>query len=140
MSSESQWDIQKALYDVLRADTQITSLLEDGQDSVFDYVPTKSERPYLVLGDSVAEPFETQTERGLKITLSLHIYSGYRGMREIKDIMRAVYEQLHHKSDFAITNQEVVMCRLLSSRVSVEDKGKTRHSVQRFEIMTEPKI
>ena len=140
MSSESQWDVQKSLYDVLRADSQITSLLKDGQDSVFDYVPTKSERPYLVLGESIAEPFETQTETGLKMTVSLHIYSGYRGMREIKDIMRAVYDQLHHKSDFTITNQEVVMCRLVSSRVAVEDKGKTRHSVQRFEIMTEPKI
>ena len=137
MSAESQWDIQEALYASLQGDTALNI---DVEDRIFDHVPEDSIFPYVTLGAMLAEPFDTQINRGLKIRMSLHSFSSYRGMKEIKQIMRSIYNILHEKDDWVIAGHAVVSCRFISSQISFGNDGETRSSIQNFEIITEKTI
>lgn len=91
--------------------------------------------PYIVLGESAAEPLETQAGGGYDTTLDIHTYSRALGMKEAKAVMAAISDCLHGQ-DFAVTGQRLVFCRLISQ--SLRQDGETRHGVQRFRIITEP--
>jgi hypothetical protein len=134
MPQDSLWPVQAAIYGVLAGAAPLTAQLADGADSVFDHVPQGSAFPYIVLGESAAQPLETQTGGGYDTTIDIHAYSRSLGMKEAKAIMAAISSALHQQ-DFAVTGQRLVFCRLQSQQLRQE--GETRHGVQRFRIITE---
>ena len=140
MTADSQWAVQTAVYDSLRGDGNLTALLKNGAESIFDAFPEDAGLPCLVIAGMRAESFETQRGGGMKITMVFDSYSSYRGMREVKSIMQAVYDHLHEKDDLAVAGQNVVYCRFLSSRTAIEADGLTRRGIQNFEILTEPNL
>lgn len=140
MTADSQWAVQAAVYGSLCADNQLTVLLKNGAESIFDAVPEDAALPCLVMAGMRAEAFDTQEGRGLKIVMSFESYSRYRGMREVKNIMQAVYDHLHGKRDLAVAGHHIVDCRFLSSRTVMETDGLMRRGVQNFEILTEPDL
>ncbi|MBL1148201.1 MAG: DUF3168 domain-containing protein [Pseudomonadota bacterium] len=140
MTADSQWAVQSALYDSLCGDSQLISLLKNGAESIFDAVPDDAALPCLVMAGMRTEAFETQAGGGMKILLSLESYSRYRGMRELKMIMQAVYDHLHGKDDLLVAGHHVIDCRFLSSRTLMDEDGLTRRAVQNFEILTEPAL
>jgi len=140
MTADSQWAVQTAIYDSLCNDGQLTALLNSGAESIFDAAPVDAGFPCLVIAGTRAENFETQGGGGLKIVMSLDSYSRYSGMREVKNIMQAVYDHLHGKNNLIVAGHHVVDCRFLSSRTVMDDDGLTRRGVQNFEILTEPVI
>lgn len=135
MPQDSLWPVQAAIYGVLAAAPALTALLAEGGSSVFDHVPQGSAFPYIVLGESAAQPLETQTGGGYDTTLDIHTYSRALGMKEAKAVMAAISDCLHGQ-DFAIAGQRLVFCRLTSQ--TLRQEGETRHGVQRFRIITEP--
>jgi hypothetical protein len=135
MPQDSLWPVQAAIYGVLAGATALTAQLADGADSVFDHVPQGSAFPYIVLGESAAEPLETQTGGGCDITIDIHAYSRALGMKEAKAVMAAISGALHGQN-FAVTGQRLVFCRLQSQQLRQD--GETRHGVQRYRIITEP--
>ncbi|TVQ82097.1 MAG: DUF3168 domain-containing protein [Micavibrio sp.] len=139
MSADSQWQIRAALFTRLRENAALTALLKNGAESISDTAAGAAEMPYLVLGETRAEALDTQTGNGMKLVVALESYSRYRGMREIKQIMQAVYAALHNAQDFDLPGHYVVLCRFLSSRAFTESDGKTRRGIQYFEIITDEK-
>lgn len=135
MPQDSLWPVQAAIYGVLAGATALTAQLAEGGSSVFDHVPQGSAFPYIVLGESAAEPLETQAGGGYDTTLDIHTYSRALGMKEAKAVMAAISDCLHGQ-DFAVTGQRLVFCRLISQ--SLRQDSETRHGVQRFRIITEP--
>lgn len=135
MPQDSLWPVQAAVYGVLTEANAVTAQLAAGAASVFDHVPQGSAFPYIVLGDSAAQPLETQEGGGFDSTIGIHAYSRGLGMKEAKSIMAAVAGALHDQS-FAVAGQRLVFCRLISQELRQE--GETRHGVQRFRIITEP--
>lgn len=135
MPQDSLWPVQAAIYGVLAVAPALTALLAEGGSSVFDHVPQGSAFPYIVLGDSAAQPLETQTGGGCDMTIDIHAYSRALGMKEAKAVMAAISDCLHGQ-DFAIAGQRLVFCRLTSQ--TLRQEGETRHGVQRFRIITEP--
>lgn len=135
MPQDSLWPVQAAIYGVLAGDDGLAALLADGADSIFDHVPQGSAFPYIVLGESAAQPLETQAGGGCDMTVDVHAYSRALGMKEAKAIMAAVFAVLHQQ-DFAIAGQRLVFCRLTSQ--TLRQEGETRHGVQRYRIVTEP--
>lgn len=140
MTADSQWAVQAAIYNSLCGDSNLTALLENGAESIFDAVPEGAGLPCLVIAGTRAEGFETQRGSGMKIVMSFDSYSGYRGMREVKNIMQAVYDHLHGKNDLTVAGHHVIDCRFLSSGTASEADGLTRRGSQNFEILTEPNL
>jgi hypothetical protein len=137
--SDSTWDVQAAIFSRLSADSNITALLADGANSILDYVPSGANAPYIVLGETRAEPFDTATDAGCEVMIAIHSYSRSLGMKEARDVMTAVYNSLHRAS-FAVSGHSLILCHLLDSETVMEADGQTRHGIQRFRVITEPVV
>jgi hypothetical protein len=61
----------------------------------------------------------------------MHIWSQYRGRREIKTIMKSVYDLLHNTA-ISVTGASLVNVRQEFSTTLAENDGITRHGVMRF--------
>lgn len=135
--ADSTWDIQTAVYSRLAVDSALTSLLAAGSAGVLDHVPGNTAFPYVVLGETRAQPVDTAQGDGYEVVITLHSYSRAAGMAELRQIMSALHASLH-RAAFTVPNHALILCRLLDSETRMEVDGKTRHGTQRFQLITEP--
>lgn len=136
MPTSRNWNVQAGLYTCLAATHTLTDLLADAAQSVCDHVPANAVFPYIVIGNMSSRPLDTQRYEGRETTAVIHSYSRKDGMKELKNIMTAVQEALHHV-DFSVDDETLVMCQEISSDTFLENDGETRHGVQHFRIITE---
>ena len=136
MTADSQLAVQAAVVAALRADSSLTGLLAEGAASVLDHVPQSTPFPYLVVGESASKAFDTKTEEGMEQLVTLHSWSTYSGMAEIKDIMAAVVAALDRAS-LTVIGHDLVDISFLSSEAMLDEDGVTRHGLQRFRVLTE---
>lgn len=118
----------------------IFTTLNDGLSyPVYDDVPflpegmARENFPYVVIGDDTLIPFDNDTNVGVDATLTIHVWSKYRGRKEAKDIQGEIYTLLNRAS-LTITGFKVVDILFEFSETFVEQDGITRHGVQRFRI------
>lgn len=133
MSQNSIWDVQSAIFATLAADSNVTSLLADGANSIYDHVLANANFPYIALGESSAREIEGGA---FEVNINVHSYSKSSGMNEVKQIMTAIFDCLHN-AEFNIPNHNLIMCVMEASTARLEGDGKTRHSSQQFSIITE---
>ena len=122
------WELQKAIYSTLSG--SVTGI--DGASvSVYDDVPEGTAYPYVVIGEETSANDGTKDIDAVEYTLTLHVWSQYRGRREIKEIMQSVYDLLH---DAAITvaGASLANIRQEFNNTLMENDGITRHGVMRF--------
>lgn len=102
----------------------------------FDHVPQESTFPYIVIGDDTSVPWDTDDSIGSETTCTVHIWSRHRGRKEVKEIMRTVYEALH-RAEFAIIGGQLVECVAEFAESFVDVDGLTRHGVIRFRLIVD---
>ena len=98
---------------------------------VFDDVPEGTAYPYVVIGEETAIPVGAKDTDGHEHTLTFHVWSQYRGRKEIKQIMQQIYTLLHNVA-ISITGATLVNIRHEFERTLLESDGITRHGVVRF--------
>jgi hypothetical protein len=103
---------------------------------VYDHVPQDTAFPYIVVGDDTSIPFDTDDSIGSETTCTIHVWSQYRGRKQVKDIMGAVYAALHRAS-FAITDGALIECASEFAESFLDPDGLTRHGVIRFRLIVE---
>ena len=135
MSADSQWALQAAIFAALGADAGVKSLIGDPV-RVFDHVPPESAFPYLVIGEATSRPFDAKTHDGMEQTLTLHAWSRYRGLKEIKDIMAAVANALDQQA-LSLAGHTLILLRFEFGTTFLDSDGLTRHGVQRFRAITQ---
>lgn len=118
--------------------TAIYTTLSNGLSyPVYDDVPFLPEGaptenfPYVVIGDDTLIPFDNDTDIGVEATLTIHVWSKYRGRIEVKDIQGEIYDLLN-RSSLSISGFKVVDILFEFSETFTEEDGVTRHGVQRF--------
>ena len=89
--------------------------------------------PYCVIGNDTFLPFDTDDTVGANITITLHFWSRYSGMDEVKDLMEEAYDLLN-RAALVVTGMNVVDCLHEFSETSVDPDGRTRHGVQRYRL------
>lgn len=122
------WELQKAIFNQLSG--SIVGL-DSANISVFDDVPENTSYPYVVIGEETATNNGSKDLDGLEYTLTVHVWSNYRGRREIKEIMQSVYENLHDTA-ITVTGASLVNVRQEFNTTLAENDGITRHGVMRF--------
>lgn len=129
------WDLQKAAYQALKTDAVLTSLL--GVNWLYDDVPQNADFPYVVIDQMRINDWSTGTERGSEHSLMLHIWSRYRGKREVHEIADGLRDALH---DAALTLDDNRLINLTHqySDMKRDEDGETWHGVMRFRAVTEP--
>ena len=135
MAKDSQFAVQTAVYDALRADSSLKSLISDPV-RVYDHTPQNSVAPYIVIGETRGLPFDTKDTDGMDQSLMIHVWSEYRGLKETKQIQAAIMDAIDQVS-LSITGHSQALLRFEFSDVFLDADGLTRHGVQRFRIVTE---
>lgn len=122
------WELQKAIFTALNGNT---SGVNGANVPVYDDVPQGTSYPYVLIGEETTANNGSKTLDGVEHTQTIHVWSQYRGRREIKEIMGSVYENLHN-ADISVSGASLVNCRQEFSTTLAENDGITRHGVMRF--------
>ena len=123
-----QFALQEALYARLNNDSTLTSTLGS---SVYDEAPEGSGFPYVVLGETTAIDYGTKDVNGSENTVMLHVWSQYRGAKEVKNIMDRLHDLLHDYS-MSVSGANLINLRFEFSDLLRDPDGITRHGVMRF--------
>lgn len=134
MAGDAQFAVQDAIHDALVAASAVTTLV--GTDNVHDHTDAGTTYPYIVIGEVAAVPFDVKGTDGMDQTVQIDTWSRYRGSKEAKDIMRAVYQTLHRAS-LTIAGQDLVQIRWTFSDIDRDPDGLTRHGIQQFQVITQ---
>ena len=123
-----QFALQEAIYTRLSNDSTLT---DTNGASVYDEVPEGSSYPYVTIGETTALDYSTKDVNGSEQTLTLHVWSQYRGAKESKNIMDRLHDLLHNYS-LSVTGANLINLRLEFSDLLRDPDGITRHGVVRF--------
>lgn len=109
---------------------------------VYDAVPQavdagdNSAFPYVTIGDDSSGEFDTDTSLGFDTDCTIHVWSRYRGRREVKQIQKAIYDALH-LHDLSVSGYHTVMVLFETADSFMDADGITRHGVMTFRVVTE---
>ena len=123
-------DIQAKIFSIL--DAGLSYPVYDDAPALPEGMPS-DKFPYVVIGDDTAAPFDNDSHVGVNATLTIHVWSRYRGRKEVKDIQGEIYDLLN-RATMTIATYTVVDALFEFSQSFVEPDGATRHGVQRFRI------
>ena len=122
--------LQQAIFTALDGAT-INDADGNAITGVFDDVPENTVYPYVVIGEETATNIDTKDKDAHEHTLTIHVWSQYRGRKEIKNIMSSVYTTLHNAS-ITVSGASLVNIRHEFENTLTEADGITRHGVMRF--------
>ena len=131
MSGEASWALQKAVYDALTANTDLTAVVS----GVYDHVPADTAFPYVTIGETTIADWSSKSFDGQVHALTLHIWSRARGRKEVKEIMALLYDTLHDAS-LSVEDQELVNIRFDFGQTLLDADGFTVHGIQRYRAVT----
>lgn len=123
--------LQQSIFNKLDGNT---TGLSGASVSIFDNADESTAYPYVLIGEETTANNGTKTLDGIEHTLTIHVWSQYRGLREIKEIMQSVYENLHN-TDITVSGASLVNVRQEFSTTLVENDNLTRHGVMRFRVV-----
>src|SRR5690606_34355650 len=104
---------------------------------VYDDVPqSASSFPYVVIGEDTHIPWDTDDSVGSESTITLHVWSRYRGKKEAKDIQGLIYQALN-RYELAVDGFHLVTLEFDYSDVLLDADGHTRHGVCRYRALVE---
>jgi hypothetical protein len=127
------WNLQKAIYSRLSGGS-ITDENDDAITGVFDDVPEGTAYPYVVMGEETATNIGVKDKDMHEYTQTIHVWSQYRGLRDVKEIMEQIYTLLNDYS-ITVSGASAITLRHEFQTVLLEDDGITRHGIMRFRVV-----
>jgi hypothetical protein len=130
--------IQVAIYQTLSSDSTLMASVT----GVYDTAPQALDAgaadnfPYVTIGEDTHIEWDTDTELGADVTVTIHVWSRDRGRKETKTIQGLIYGLLHRAS-LSISGYNLVGVDWLQSDSFLDTDGLTRHGVQTFRITVE---
>ena len=135
MSTSPALALQTGLRAALLADAGLVSALGGGQ--VFDDVPREAPFPYITIGDIDSRDWSTQTSRGHEHTVTLHLWSRYRGRKQVQDLIAEVDRVLDGASP-PLTGHRLVNLSTVFWTAQREPDGEVYRGTMRLRAVTEP--
>lgn len=122
----SQWDAQTAVFSALKADPAI---LSRGWPVYDGAVPQANipHFPYIVIGESTENGADLLVRIGRELVLTVHVYSRYKGSKEVKEIMNEISRVLDRKT-LSTAAWVFPLVRLESAQSMIEDEDQ-RHGI-----------
>ena len=122
-------NVQKAIFSTLSADSSLDSLV--GNNKILDDVPQGTNYPYVQIGEETSIDAGLKDKEAQEYTLTIHIWSRYRGNKETKEIAERIYTLLHNGA-ISVTGASLANIRNEFFTVLIDDDWLTRHGVMRF--------
>jgi hypothetical protein len=135
VSASSEFAVQDAVFDALAAAAAVTAFV--GSRIYDGLAPEQVSFPYILIGESNGQSFDTKTDDGMEQVLEIHTFSQYRGNKQARQIMGAVLDAIDRQA-LSVTGHDLVLLRYENSIGPFGDPDPTvRHGVQRFRVITE---
>ncbi len=126
-------ETQKAVYNALTSNDDLMCLITD----VYDFVDQNYEYPYLTIGESDDDEYDTFYEVGRDSLFSVHVWSNGRGTKEAYDILAKVYESLNRVKLIGSDDLNFINCSYESGDMLRDDGGMIWHGVHQYRILIE---
>ena len=124
------FELQKSVFGVLNS-ANITDAAGSAITGVFDDVPEGTAYPYIVVGEESSNNISTKSLDMHEHTLTIHTWSQYRGLKEIKVIIAQIYDNLNDVS-LSVSGGQAVNMKQEFLTTLVDADGITRHGIMRF--------
>ena len=124
------FELQKSVFTVLNS-ANITDAAGSAITGVFDDVPEGTAYPYIVVGEESSNNVSTKSLDMHEHTLTIHTWSQYRGLKDIKVIMKQIYDNLNDVS-LSVSGGQAVNMKQEFLTTLVDADGITRHGIMRF--------
>lgn len=131
----SLFAVQEAVYGALISSPALQALI-GVPARIYDVVPPAANFPYVTLGDVMVKAYDTKDQTGFEQSLTLHVWSRYRGRKELKQIIQTMYDVLHNAT-LTVTGANVVSCQFQSASTAQENDGLTLHGVLRYRVVVQ---
>ena len=120
------FDLQTSIYNLLSGDSTLDSKI--GNNKIFDNVPQDTAYPYVVIGTEASRNIGTKSLDGNVYNADIHVWSQYRGQKEIKEVIEIIYN-LVNNATISVSGASSVMSYVVSTSTFVEVDGITRHGL-----------
>lgn len=130
-------NIQQAIYSLLTGDTTLMSKITGVYDEVpQDLVNDDTNFPFVTIGEATSVPFRTMTRFGEEVTVTLHVWSRYKGFKEALEILDDLNRLLADR-DLNVAGYDTAACFYEFSETLRDPDGKTRHVPVRYRIIVQ---
>lgn len=124
------WNLQKAIFSLLNGNSPT---IVGGR--IYDDVPQNATFPFIEIGESQGIPDDTSLgDQGMSEFIDLHVWSRYRGKRQIKELMDDIHTALHGVS-LTVTGRVSALSWVRNVRMFLEPDGMTRHGIVTIEVI-----
>lgn len=130
MSGSPSWELQKSTFTRLSTDATLTTTLGC---AVYDNVPQTAAFPYVAIGDVTEGPNDTMGRTGRDLDVTIHIWSQYAGMKQVKEIQNRV-DQLLDRWAPTVTGWNATQMQQEFFETFLDADGITRHGVSRYSV------
>lgn len=127
--SSAFFAIQQAMYSRLTQDADLMNRI----NGVFDEVPQDQPFPYVTIGEATSVPNRTFDRFGEDCTITLHIWSRYKGFKEAAEILDEM-NRILADAVFTVPGWETEGCYYEFSETIRDPDGITRHVPVRYRV------
>lgn len=124
---------QKAIYELLLENDDIKTKTY----GVFDFVDSAQEFPYITIGESVQNEWDTDNTLGHDCVMTVHVWArggSGKGRKELKEIQGFIYKSLH-RSEYSTKGFRFISVDFQDSQSLVDADGLTYHGIQNFRLL-----
>lgn len=122
--------LQPMVYSTLAHDRMLTMMVKR---QVFDgEAGANATLPYVVMGEIEEQPADLLTQLGRQVSLTIHVFSNYKGNKEASAIAGRIIQLLNQTALPVGPNWYIALAQFKSCQV-VPDPGEARHYVIRME-------
>ena len=118
-------------------DAEVARIEAETSYSVYDDVPEGAAYPYVVMGDMTARDWSDKFEPGQEVYSTKHIWSQYKGKKEITEMSDAIVQALSKSSLDLGPNFRAVVDELDAHDLIIDIDGITRHAILRHRYLIE---
>lgn len=120
--------VNTAIYARLSGDA---TLLATATGGVHDDVPDGTAYPYVVMGESSEAPFDSFTQQGRSVIVTIHTWSQYQGAKETETMLSRIITLLDRYA-LSVSGGVLTRCVFESKQTMRDPDGLTRHGVVTF--------
>ena len=118
-------------------DAQVARIEAQTSYTIYDDNPKQAPYPYVVMGEMTATDWSDKFEPGQEVYSTLHIWSQYKGRKEVVEMGDAILQVLTKSTLDLAPNFRAVLDELDMNEIIVDIDGITRHGIMRFKYLIE---
>lgn len=118
-------------------DAEVARIEAETEYTVYDDMPEQAPYPYINMGEMTAVDWSDKFEPGQEIHSTIHIWSQYKGRKEVVEMGDMVLRALSKAPLVLNSNFRIVLAAMDMDELMMDLDGITRHKILRHRYLIE---